>query len=146
MQKYIINLKKWILTVSDPPKDLSIVRVTDNSVVLSWSAPNTVLSGAIVNYNWRVTFKYVLYEVLSHCMPQAEHTVTYTINNYKSNQYEVMNLKPFSCYFIELSGSTKSAGFGNSTNITIHTFPSSNIKILIVISSILCIIIYSRLQ
>jgi len=116
-----------MLTVPDPPTNLSIIKLSANSVVLAWAAPTTISHDAIDEYRWTVIFKNFLYDTASHCAPRTvEPVVTYFVKNDQTYQYQIANLMPASCYLIELSASTES-GYGNSTNITIHTLSSSNV-------------------
>ncbi|XP_022183704.1 phosphatidylinositol phosphatase PTPRQ isoform X1 [Myzus persicae] len=113
------------LPVPDPPTNLSILKLSANSVVLAWAAPTTISPDAI-KYRWTVTFKNFLYELPNHCAPQtAESVVTYFVKNDQTYQYQVVNLMPASCYLVELNAATES-GLGNSTNITIHTLSSTS--------------------
>lgn len=116
------------MTVPDPPTNLSIINISANRVVLTWTAPTTVSPAAIHGYRWTLTFKKFLYEVPKHCESQAEETATYFMKNNQTYQYEIRNLRPASHYILELSASTES-GFGSSTNITIQTLSSSNFYI-----------------
>ncbi|KAL4108189.1 hypothetical protein QTP88_018430 [Uroleucon formosanum] len=114
------------LQVPDPPTNLSIIKLSSNSVVLTWAAPTTVSHDAIDEYRWTVIFKNFLYDTASHCAPQTvEPVVTYFVKNDQTYQYQIANLMPASCYLIELSASTES-GYGNWTNITIHTLSSTS--------------------
>lgn len=83
---------------------------------------------AIKYYRWKVTFKNLLHKLPKFCPSQIEDSVIYSYikNDYT---YEIKNLRPDSCYFIELSAATES-GFGNSTNITVYTLSSSNLCIV----------------
>jgi len=116
-----------MLTVPDPPTNLSIIKLSANSVVIAWAAPTTISPDAIDEYRWTVTFKKFLYEPPNHCAPQTvEPVATYFVKNVQTYQYKIANLMPASCYLLELSAATES-GLGNSTNITIHTLSSSNV-------------------
>lgn len=121
-----------MLTVPDPPMNLSIIKLSANSVVLTWAAPTTISPAAIDNYRWTVTFKNFLYELPKHCPPRTvEPVITHFVKNDQTYQNQIGNLTPASCYFIELSAASES-GFGNSTNITIHTLSSSNKQAIII--------------
>jgi len=116
-----------MLIVPDPPTNLSIIKLSANNVVLAWEAPTTISPDAIDEYRWTVTFKKFLYEPPNYCTPQTvEPVVTYFVKNDQTYHYKIANLMPASCYYVELSAATES-GFGNSTNITIHTLSSSNV-------------------
>lgn len=84
-----------------------------------------ILPGEINGYRWTVTFKNFLYELPKYCQAQTEDVMTYFIKNDQTYQYQIINLRPASYYVIGLSASTES-GFGNATNITVHTLSSSN--------------------
>lgn len=91
--------------------------------------------GVIDGYRWTVTFKNYLYQVPKNCPPQTDNdTMTYVVKNYHTYEYTIRNLRPASIYSIELSASTES-GFGNSTNITIHTLSSSNDFVILMLNN-----------
>lgn len=116
----------WMFTVPSPPTSLSTIKVTANKAIVTWTLPGTTLPATVDGYRWTVTFKHFLYELPKHCRSQTENdTVTYYVKNYQTNEHEIRNLMPASCYTVGLSASTES-GFGNSTNITIYTLPSGN--------------------
>lgn len=116
----------FIFTVPDPPIHLSTKQVYANSVVLTWATSKPIMSVMIKYYRWIVTFKNLSHELPKYCPSKIEDSVTYFIKNDQTYYYEIINLRPDSWYFIELSAATES-GFGNSTNITIHTLPSGKI-------------------
>ncbi|XP_025205820.1 tyrosine-protein phosphatase 10D isoform X2 [Melanaphis sacchari] len=114
------------LQVPDPPTNLSIIKLSANSVIIAWASSTTVSPATIDSYRWTVMFKHFLYEPPKYCSTRiTEPVVTHFVKNDQTYQHQIENLIPASCYIIELSAATES-GFGNSTNITIHTLSSTS--------------------